>query len=183
MHCAWSVKIPWQVSELIPHKPLWTQKRETVWQVKKKWELGGKLRLCSGPSSRGRIFIFLKLIFFKLLFCTLICSFCPFSAPHAPDSVINFLSQVQQFIGLSLQSRNWSHTYPDKTVLMSLKPGAAVLDELILQPLAPSQLRKIIWNGPKVLPPAAQPPTNVPPRCWMAWHHQNIFRIIFSPLF
>lgn len=103
--------------------------------VKKKRELGGELRLCSGPSSHGGIFIFLKLIFFlKLLFCTLICSFCPCSAPHAPDLVINFLSRVQQFIGLSLQSRNWSHTYPDKTVLMSLKPGAEGLDELILQP-------------------------------------------------
>lgn len=47
-----------------PHKSVWEQKKETVWQVKKKWELGGELRLCSGPSSRGNMFIFLKLIFF-----------------------------------------------------------------------------------------------------------------------
>lgn len=40
---------------------------------------------------------------------------------------------------------------------MSLKPGAEALDELILQPEAQSQLLEIIWNGPRVLPPAAHP--------------------------
>lgn len=47
-----------------PYKPVWEQKKETGWQVKKKQELGGELRLCSGPSNGCGIFIFLKGIFF-----------------------------------------------------------------------------------------------------------------------
>lgn len=46
-----------------PRVPVKEQKKETGWQVVKKQELGGELRLCSGPSSSSGIFIFLKLIF------------------------------------------------------------------------------------------------------------------------
>lgn len=114
-----------------PHTPVWEQKKRSEEETRAwRW-----IEIMLRPKqSRWNIYIFEVNFFLKLLFCTLICSFCPCSAPHAPDLVINFLSRVQQFIGLSLQSRNWSHTYPDKTVLMSLKPGAEGLDELILQP-------------------------------------------------
>lgn len=117
------------------------------------------IRLCARAGSSQGIFIFFEVnLKKKLLVCTLICSYCLFfPAPHAPDLVINFFKPSSAFIGLSLQSRKRSHTHPDKTILMSLNPGAISLVELILQLKALSQLLGIISNGPWLWPPAEQP--------------------------